>query len=157
MNNITFREADLENREDAAAIIELLNGFGRKSAMGRELPEDVQDRLIEELIAFGNALIFFAQDGEHPIGIATTFKSFSTFKSSIVLNIHDFFIDSEYQGRGIGAKFLNYIEEEAKKRNFCRLTLEVYSANVGAIALYERLGFSGTKGKQMYAMSKDIL
>lgn len=155
--NITFRRANLEDKADAATVIELLNGFSRQSSRGGELPEDLKNTLIDNLIAFGNAMIYLAEEGDRAVGLANCFKTFSTFKNSLVLNIHDFYITEEFQGKGVGTDFLHYIEKDAAKHNICRLTLEVYANNRHAVSLYEKLGFSGSGEAMMYAMEKDIL
>lgn len=154
--NITFRRAKLEDSADAATVIELLNRFSRQTSRGGELPKDLKNTLIENLIAFGNAMIYLAEDGGRAMGLANCFMTFSTFKNSIVLNIHDFFITEEYQGKGVGTGFLKFIEKDAAAQNICRLTLEVYANNKHAVALYEKLGFSGSGEAMMYAMEKDI-
>lgn len=154
--NIIFRRANLEDKADAATVIELLNGFSRQSSRGGELPEDIKSTLIDNLIAFGKALVYLAEDGGQAMGLANCFMTFSTFKNSIVLNIHDFFITEEYQGKGVGTGFLKFIEKDAAAQNICRITLEVYANNKNAVALYEKLGFSGSGEAKMYAMEKDI-
>ena len=51
-------------------------------------------------------------------------------------------IDPDMQGEGFGAAFLDWIIEEAKRRQAQVLFLEVRPSNPGAIGLYESRGFN---------------
>ena len=48
------------------------------------------------------------------------------------------------RGKGIGTQLLNHARESAIRAGFTRLTLRVFSENVGAIKLYQRFGFTIT-------------
>lgn len=50
-------------------------------------------------------------------------------------------IDPAYQGHSYGEKMMRLVMDWAKKREICRLTLEVRVSNEIAIYLYEKLGF----------------
>ena len=47
----------------------------------------------------------------------------------------------EHRGRGIGHALLRAVEEEARGRGACKITLEVLSGNEPAKALYLALGY----------------
>lgn len=47
----------------------------------------------------------------------------------------------EARGQGFGSRFLEYAREEADAQGLPRITLRVFSDNVGAVRLYERSGF----------------
>ncbi|MGN6277655.1 MAG: GNAT family N-acetyltransferase, partial [Sphingomonas sp.] len=47
-----------------------------------------------------------------------------------------------YRGQGIGRALLAAVEQEAKRRGACKLTLEVLGGNAPAIALYAAEGFA---------------
>jgi ribosomal protein S18 acetylase RimI-like enzyme len=47
----------------------------------------------------------------------------------------------EYQGRGLGRRFIDIAKSQASARNIDLLSLHVFESNEGAIRLYERCGF----------------
>lgn len=63
--------------------------------------------------------------------------SFVAGESELLL----FVVDKSLQGQGWGARFLDAVIEQVKKRAQA-LFLEVRASNIPAIALYESLGFS---------------
>jgi len=71
----------------------------------------------------------------------------------------------EYRGKNIGTFLINRVEVEAKEKDIKRIGLDVESANIRAISLYKRLGFTTAKqssvklGGQLfsfYRMSKEL-
>lgn len=56
------------------------------------------------------------------------------------LELDDFYIFDEFQGKGIGTKVLKYVDSIAKEKNKA-VFLYVFSKNQGAINLYLRNGY----------------
>ena len=79
-------------------------------------------------------------DGQ-PAGLANCFTGFSTFAAEPLVNVHDMGVLPEYRDRGIGRALLLAVEDEARRRGACKITLEVLSGNARAKALYLALGF----------------
>jgi len=54
---------------------------------------------------------------------------------------------AEHRGKGIGKVLLQHVIEHSWENGLKRIELEVYSSNLDAVALYEKLGFEheGTK------------
>jgi ribosomal protein S18 acetylase RimI-like enzyme len=50
----------------------------------------------------------------------------------------------ESRGYGVGSKLIHYAEEKARLSNFSKCSLTVRKENLGAIKLYERLGYQIT-------------
>jgi ribosomal protein S18 acetylase RimI-like enzyme len=153
---IKFREINYKNKNDKIVAVTMLNEF-----MNREKNNgEIEITIIEKIQNLGYAKIYFCEDANDVIGIAVCFKGFSTYKQRELLNIHDFYIRSNYQGKGIGKNFLDYIQDECKRNNYCRVTLEVYNDNINAIKLYKKCGFIGSTSKEndqiIYAMKKDL-
>ena len=59
------------------------------------------------------------------------------------MNVHDVAVLASHRGRGIAEQMLRAVEQEARRRGACKLTLEVLSGNRPAMRLYERIGFAG--------------
>lgn len=156
--NTIFRQAGLESSRDSETIVSLLNQF--MSGNHRVAGTRIDGGIIAKLKKLGTARIYLCEEGNEVIGIAVCFVGFSTFQQKELLNIHDFFIREEYQGRGIGYRFLEYIQQECIQNGFCRIMLEAYDENKAAVRLYEKFGFLGNKNAVgnhlIYAMKKDL-
>lgn len=55
-------------------------------------------------------------------------------------NIEELCVDPDYQGQGIGTKFVSLIEEETKKRGLAGIFLQT-DADKPSFKFYEKLGF----------------
>ena len=56
--------------------------------------------------------------------------------------IHRLAVHPESQGKGIGKRLLQHAEELAKSNGYTSIRLDAYSANMNAIRMYERAGYS---------------
>lgn len=144
MEILRIVQANLDNPHHQGAVIEMTRSYAR-DPMGnaRDLPDDIQNRLIQGLRAHPATLIFLAFDRHQPIGIATCFMGFSTFAARALINIHDLHVVKAYQRRGVGRRLLDAVEKQARALDCCKLTLEVKEHNHPALALYHRYGFIG--------------
>ncbi len=84
-----------------------------------------------------------AYKGEEPIGLANCFYAFSTFSAKSILNVHDLAVKEGQRGLGVGTKLLQAVEDEAKAKGCCKVTLEVLEQNTRAKRVYESFGFAG--------------
>ena len=155
--NFTFRESDLISSRDNDAIVQLLNEFMFSDNSTGKIGLDI----IPKLISLGNSKVYLCEADNNVIGIAMCFLGFSTYYQKELLNIHDFYIQDKYQGKGVGKCFLKYIEEDCTKNGICRITLEVLGDNANAIKVYKHCGFIGDAIDEnnhiIYAMKKDLL
>ena len=134
--------ADYNNAQHAAAILELLSLYARDPmGGGQDLSDFVREHLIEQLAARPDALTVLAFQDDQPVGLINCFESFSTFQCKPLMNIHDVVVHPNYRGRGISTRLLNRVEELAKQRGCCKLTLEVLQGNDIARAAYRKVGF----------------
>jgi ribosomal protein S18 acetylase RimI-like enzyme len=58
-----------------------------------------------------------------------------------LVNVHDVVVLASHRGQGVGQRMLAVVEQIARERGACKLTLEVLSGNRSAITLYEKVGF----------------
>jgi ribosomal protein S18 acetylase RimI-like enzyme len=77
------------------------------------------------------------------VGAAVCVWSFSTFTGRPSVNLHDFSVLPEAQGRGVGTALLRALERRARERGAAKMTLEVHDTNEAAKRLYARFGFEG--------------
>ena len=142
--------ADLDLPQHASAVVDLLDMYCRDFfGKGAPLGEDVRQRLIPGLKKAGGTC-FLAQDGEAFVGLAICLPSFSSFRARPLLNIHDIAVVPDQRGKGIGRALLSAIEEEARRRGCCKVTLEVRSDNALARDLYRRCGFRSTEPETLF-------
>ena len=76
-----------------------------------------------------------AMDGERLVGYV---GSQSVLGWADMMNIA---VDPDYRRLGIGKRLVEELEARLKENKVTCLTLEVRASNVGAIALYDQLGF----------------
>ena len=56
--------------------------------------------------------------------------------------MHDVAVAASHRGRRVGEQMLALVEQIARERGACKITLEVLSGNRSANRLYERIGFA---------------
>ena len=140
--DLHIHQANLGDARDSAGIVEILNSYASDpKGGGKPLPADVKDRLIEVLREHPTTLVLLAVAEGKPVGVAVCFFGVSTFKARPLVNIHDLAVLPGYRGRGVGRALLGAVEEHARKRGCCKLTLEVQDDNAPARTLYQRFGF----------------
>jgi ribosomal protein S18 acetylase RimI-like enzyme len=141
-SELSIRLLDWNQPYDCEALLALTQNYAlHPMGMGKPLPAEIADELIPRLQAVPNARVFLAWDGDTPLGMATCFIGFSTFKARELINVHDLAVHSEHQGRGIGRKLLQHVQQYAIENGFCAVTLEVRNDNTNARTLYHHLGF----------------
>ena len=151
--------ADLSNPSHATAVIALLDHYASGTMGGGEpLAEGVKRTLIEGLQTQSGCVVLLAYRDGDPIGLAIAFPGFSTFQAKTLLNIHDLAVHEKARGQGVGTALLTAVEEEARRRGCCKVTLEVRSDNKVALELYRKLGFCPhyLGSDEMYFWSKPL-
>jgi len=136
--------ADYADAVHANALVDLLDVYARDPAGGgHPLSDFAKDNLVKELAARPQAFSVLAFEGDQAVGLINCIEGFSTFACRPLVNIHDVSVRPGHRGQRIGEKMIALVEEIARERGACKLTLEALQGNVGAIKLYERVGFGG--------------
>lgn len=136
--------ADYINPAHAHAIVALLDEYASGASGGGEpLSMQVKDDLIPVLQRSGCALTLLAFAGDSPVGLLNAFETVSTFRAKPLLNIHDLVVTASWRRRGVAKALMTELENIARERGCCKLTLEVLENNLNAQALYRELGFDG--------------
>lgn len=154
-------EAELDDPAHGTGILAVLDSYAADPVgTGEPLPSDVRERLLPALRDHPTTLVLLALDGSDAVGVAICFMGLSTFNARPLLNVHDLAVVPERRGRGIGRALLTRVEEEARARGCCKLTLEVQEDNERARSLYRSFGFSdfviGDSGPTRF-LSKPLL
>ena len=129
---------------DAAAILEYLKQVGSEtdnlSFGGEGLPFSAEDeeKFILSLENSTDGILLVAKDGDRIVADASLSRYPRRMSHRGELGVS---VIKEYWGRGIGGRLIGKIIEFARENAFEVIDLEVRSDNVGAIHLYEKMGF----------------
>lgn len=146
MTSLQIRLANLADTADGEAVFELLNSYAIDlMGQGKPFSSDIRERLVPELKKQANAVVLLAFADSIPAGLAICFVGFSTFRVRPLLNIHDFCVSPQFQGQGVGKQLMAAVEQEARARGCCKVTLEVRDDNHRAKKLYLASGFEAGK------------
>ena len=134
--------ADYTNKAHIEAIAYLMrcysgDPFGGGEALSEQASLAIAPALAQRDCAF--SLIGYV-DSE-AIALVNCFELFSTFACKPIINIHDIVVANGHRGRGHSHTLLQAVEDIAKARGCCKLTLEVLSNNTVAKASYKQFGF----------------
>ncbi|WP_198085666.1 GNAT family N-acetyltransferase [Variovorax sp. E3] len=127
----------------AAAVVGLLNAYASDPAGGgAPLDPEVREGLPAALAARPQAFSVLAFEGGQPVGLINCLEGFSTFACKPLVNVHDVVVLASHRGQRVAQRMFALVEQEARKRGACKLTLEVLSGNAPALRAYEREGFA---------------
>jgi GNAT superfamily N-acetyltransferase len=144
VSQISVCLADYAAPAHRQALVALLEAYARDPAGGGvPLSDFVREHLVDELAQRPSAFSVLAFEGAQPVGLVNCFEGFSTFACKPLVNVHDVVVLASHRGRRITQQMLAMVEELARQRGACKLTLEVLTGNAGAIKAYEREGFAG--------------
>jgi ribosomal protein S18 acetylase RimI-like enzyme len=136
-------QASYSNPVHAEAIGFLLNQYAEDAMGGGEsLSMDNREQLAIELAKRPHAFSVLAFIAGEPVGLVNCFEGFSTFACRPLVNVHDVVVIASARGQGISQKMLSKVEEIARQRGCCKITLEVLEGNKVAQGAYQKLGFA---------------
>ncbi|MDE1532025.1 GNAT family N-acetyltransferase [Pseudomonas carnis] len=140
--DILVLQASYTNAVHADAIGLLLNHYAEDPmGGGHSLPADLLQQLPAELAKRPHAFSVLAFVGGEPAGLVNCFEGFSTFACRPLVNVHDVVVKEQFRGVGLSQKMLQKVEEIARQRGCCKITLEVLEGNTRAQAAYRKFGF----------------
>ena len=135
-------QASYTNPVHAEAIGFLLNQYAEDAMGGGEsLSLDTRQQLAIELAKRPHAFSVLAFVGGEPAGLVNCFEGFSTFACRPLVNVHDVVVMDSFRGLGLSQKMLQKVEELARQRGCCKITLEVLEGNAVAQSAYRKFGF----------------
>lgn len=141
---IEIIRANYHDRQHVQDIPYLLDLYAQDPMGGEHaLPAGVLAHLVEKLALLPHAFSVLAYVDGHPAGLVNCFDGFSTFAARPLVNVHDIFVHHDYRGLGLSQKMLSAVEQIARMKGCCKVTLEVLSQNRVAQAAYQKFGFAG--------------
>jgi len=142
---LQLMQADYENTAHMTALVGLLDAYARDPAGGGEgLSDFAKAHLPAALRArpfMFSVLAFDISAGSVPVGLVNCVEGFSTFACQPLVNVHDVVVLASHRGQRVAQQMFDLVEQIARQRGACKLTLEVLSGNAPAVALYRRIGF----------------
>lgn len=143
MQKIEVINADLENKQHAEAYLALMSHYASDPMGGGEdISDFAKQHLISTLLKRSDVFIVLIFIDGKPAALLTAIEGFSTFACKPLFNIHDVVVHHNFRGKGLTKHLFGKIEEVAKQRDCCKITLEVLSGNEIACNAYKALGFS---------------
>lgn len=133
---------DYDNPRHAEDLGHALDAYASDPmGINHPLPDEIRENLASELAKVSHALSLLCYVDDKLAGFSNCFLGFSTFKLKPLLNIHDFAVLPEFRKQGLAMKLLARIEEIAREKSCCKITLEVLAGNTVAQAAYQKFGF----------------
>lgn len=140
--NINVIVMNYLDKQQAADMAHLINQYATDPMGGGvELDAAVTEQLATELSKIPHAFSLLCYVENKPAGLVNCFDAFSTFKCKPLVNIHDVIVDKDYRGLGISQLMLAKVEEIARAKGCCKITLEVLEGNEIARNAYKKFGF----------------
>jgi GNAT superfamily N-acetyltransferase len=135
--NFNIRRAQ---REDCSAMLELI----RELAVYEKAPDEVTvDPLHFEESGFGLNPVWWAFVVENQekkvVAFALYYIRYSTWKGQ-VMYLEDILVTETMRGKGIGKMLIERLIQEAKEKDFKRISWQVLDWNEPAINFYKKFG-----------------
>lgn len=148
MNDLSIQPVDFDDQTQRQDFLDLLDHYMRgPTGSGQPMDEALRARLPDALRRRPTVLSFIAywnKKGERQAaGLINCVEGFSTFAGRPLLNVHDIIVHEDFRRRGIATALLAHVEQVARERDCCKLTLEVLEGNAGARQAYLNCGFAG--------------
>ena len=112
-----------------------------------------QSRGLKLLLDTPNAVVLVAEEDECVIGMVSMQSLVSTAIGENVGLIEDMIVTQAHRGKGIGSSLLEALIAESAKKKYGRLALGADSRNRGAIAFYQKYGFTTSHMGLMYRIT----
>jgi len=127
------------------ALLDLLDAYACDPMGGAEPLSDFARANLPHALAerpnLFSVLAFDEASGGLPVGLINCVEGFSTFACQPLVNVHDVVVVASHRGQGVAEQMLGLVEQLARTRGACKLTLEVLEGNRPAQKLYRRLGY----------------
>ena len=98
----------------------------------------VDEQTLVPIARYGKMIWYRAEGDVRPVAVAEIMRSYENPETVYVFG---YYVRSDWQGKGIGRRFLQEVIALLREDGFSNVTLTVNVENKAAIALYERCGF----------------
>jgi len=146
----------LANRDDAAAIGQLLYAFNREFDDPTPEPAALAERICQ-LLDGGDTIVLLAGDG--PDGLAVLRLRAAIWSAGLECYLAELYVTRARRGQGLGRALMDAALREARGRGADTMDIGVDEPDLAARRLYESLGFTnraGGDGPLMYVYERDL-
>lgn len=142
--NVEMTIADYANQQHSQDIVWLLDQYASDPAGGGTgLSEYAKSNVVQALAQLSFAFSILCYCDNTPAGLINCYTLFSTFQCKPVINIHDVVVLPPFRRQGISQRLLGTVEQIARDKGACKITLEVLEKNQAAYNAYRKFGFVG--------------
>ena len=148
MKDLIIRYAEKEELDAVNRIRKQVNDIhkaGRPDIFRADGWDSIRDLVYRRFEEEGSGLIV-AVHGTEIMGFAQVqyiIKPLSTYnKARKIYHIEEFGVDEKYRRMGVASAIIKFAREDAARRGFPKLELDMWEFNEGALAFYESAGFS---------------
>ncbi len=136
--NITYRQFKASHKK---AVVELIKSLYREDPEGKPVFDEKINRTFNQLTNYPNkGTIMIIEADSEIIGYSILINFWSNEYGGNILDIDELYIKSNYRGKGIGSKFIQYLIDN-KFNNSVAVRLETMPSNNKARQLCEGIGF----------------
>jgi ribosomal protein S18 acetylase RimI-like enzyme len=146
----------LANRDDAAAIGQLLYAFNREFDDPTPEPAALAER-IRQLLDAGDTVVLLAGGG--PDGLAVLRLRAAIWSAGLECYLAELYVTPAWRGQGLGRALMDAALREARDRGADTMDIGVDEPDLAARRLYESLGFTnraGGDGPLMFVYERDL-
>ena len=147
MDQLAVRYAKREELEDVNRIrrqVNELHVHGRPDIFRADGWTYIEDIVYTRFDEENSGVIVAVSEGEI-VGFATVqyvVKPESPYnKERSYYHVEEFGVDKDHRRKGIAAAIMAFARDDARKRGFSRLELDMWEFNRDALAFYESIGF----------------
>jgi GNAT superfamily N-acetyltransferase len=127
-------------REDVPALLALIRALARYEKKPHAVVATEPDLLRDLFGPHPKFRALIAEWEDEPVGYASFFHFYSTYRGRSVLFLEDLFVLEKFRGKGIGMALVAAVARLAIEEGCCGLRWEVLDWNRQAIEFYEKLG-----------------
>jgi len=135
-------------QEDKAVFMAMAKAFYSSKAVAHVIDVKIIETTFNTAINEPHLIrAFMIEDDDVPVGFALTSFYYATEVGGIVVLLEDLYLNETCRGKGLGSRFIEFMEKEFPAAE--RFRLEVARENTRAIDLYKKLGYEVLEYIQM--------
>jgi ribosomal protein S18 acetylase RimI-like enzyme len=137
-------------RWDREAVCALVAALARQHGV-EPAPDDLREAFEFALRNPDEYRFCVAARGKEVVAVAALHRAYSSWHGKPYGTIEDVYVAEHARRGGLASRLLDFLRQEAVRRGYCRLSLDVLEDNEAAQACYRRFGMIDS-GYRVYEM-----